>query len=1665
LIAAVLAVFVLSVGAHATTWTVGPSGEYATIQAAINVASDGDIITVANGSYTGDNLTSDVQVTIESVNGPTNTTITASGSDPIFSLTGGASDLLIDGFSITGTDGASAIDASAATATFENCIFYGNAGVTGGGAMLADDSAFTFENCVFANNTASGNGGALNIDATSSAALYNCSFTGNSAVQGGAIWVAAGGGLDILNSILWNDTITGSVDEGGPEIDWPGVFSGFEYYNDIQDKGYAGINDDISQNPLYDAPSSTPPNLSIPANSPAAAAGAAEALETPTDITGTPWANYPSMGAYQAPSGPVAQFQVSAPSNATAGVPFQFTVTALDVHGNVVNGYTGRVSFSTTDPGAGVSLPSPSVIQNTTKTFWATLVTAGSWTITAKQVSFSFAGPVVTGTSAPIIVGPSTATHFSVTVPTYQVSAGVGFTATVTALDNYGNVATSYSGTPALSTTDTGADVVLPATATVTNGTGTFSVTLVTAGQQTLSATDSTVSPTLYGTSLPITVAPGPPSSFVLSAPSTATAGTSFSVTITAVDQYGNTATGYNGSPGLTTTDTGAAVVLPATVKLTKGTATFSATLVTAGNQTITATDSTVSPSLTGTSNKILVGAGPLSKFVLSATSPEAAGTSFAVGITAVDAYGNTVTSYNGSPTLATSDANPAVVLPASTTLSSGTGSFSATLITAGSQTITATDATYSPSITGTVSVTVIGGPATKFVLSAPATSPAGSAFTVDVTATDQYGNTASYNGSPTLTTSDTGAGVSLPATVTLTAGTGSFSATLVTAGSQTITATDSTVTPNLTGSTSITIDPLEASSFKLSAPATTPAGVSFSVNITALDSYGNTATSYNGSPALSTSDTGVGVSLPASVTLSSGTGSFGATLVTLGSQSVTAKDGPITGSTSITVVAGPAAKFVVSAASPQITGVPFTFTVTAVDQFGNTASGYSGTATFTSSDSAAGVSLPSPATLTNGSGTFNATLITVGYQTITATDSVNSLTGTSKPIEVDYVTPTVTSLTEGNEAVNHLPADYPQLVATVHGTNFVPGITILFGITPLTPLAGTVTPTSLEVTIPANLRGSTVQLGAEVTQPDSTVSKSSTIPVYVMWPQPKINNVTPGLSAPVGSSAITLTITGGDWPAGTKVSFGSYVFPTSTIDPTGTILTVVIPTYALANVGTFPISVTIPQADGTYSTSNQVNFYVYASSVTITSISPTSTTVGVGPNVTIHGTGFVPGVTVVNFGAAQITPVLATSTQLTIIVPNADVAVAGQVSISVTVSVPAVSPVTSNTVTFNVLYPAPTITSPLQPSSAPINSAFTLTLTGTGFVSGATTVYIGADTLSGASVTVNTATSLTALVPANTLSKTGTVIVSVGVLQPATSVITPSNKLVFSLFAPAVTSVSPNKIPVVVGATGSVAETIYVNGSGFVPTSSVSWDGNSSSASPSLIACHFVSSTQIEITGIDGSLLGSTLSSNVVVTDPGGAASATGSGSLLSVVVAPTTTTMHLSVSGPLLTFSATVATTSGQAATGQVRLVRDLIYDYPEMAIGAVATYSVPAGKHTFVATYTGDSVNASSSSASQFLVITAATSTTTVTSSVNPSNPGQKVAFTAKVTGDNPTGTVAFAIDGGTPGVPVTVVNGSAQFSTATLAAGKHTIVAQYSGDAYNTSSSGSVSQTVK
>jgi len=108
-----------------------------------------------------------------------------------------------------------------------------------------------------------------------------------------------------------------------------------------------------------------------------------------------------------------------------------------------------------------------------------------------------------------------------------------------------------------------------------------------------------------------ITFMSAPPSAihFSISAPASATAGVPFSLPVTALDANNNPVVGYAGTVHLTSSDPSA--VLPANLTLSQGTGNFSATLNTAGPQTITATDSS-NPAITGSSAGISVGAqGP----------------------------------------------------------------------------------------------------------------------------------------------------------------------------------------------------------------------------------------------------------------------------------------------------------------------------------------------------------------------------------------------------------------------------------------------------------------------------------------------------------------------------------------------------------------------------------------------------------------------------------------------------------------------------------------------------------------------------------------------------------------------------------------------------------------------------------------------------------------------------------------------------------------------------------------------------------------------------------------------------------------------------------------------------------------------------------------------
>jgi len=126
--------------------------------------------------------------------------------------------------------------------------------------------------------------------------------------------------------------------------------------------------------------------------------------------------------------------------------------------------------------------------------------------------------------------------------------------------------------------------------------------------------------------------------------------------------------------------------------------------------------------------------------------------------------------------------------------------------------------------------------------------------------------------------------------------------------------------------------------------------------------------------------------------------------------------------------------------------------------------------------------------------------------------------------------------------------------------------------------------------------------------------------------------------------------------------------------------------------------------------------------------------------------------------------------------------------------------------------------------------------------------------------------------------------------------------------------------------------------------------------------------------------------------------------------------------------------------------------------------------AGSCTITAKQSGDSNFNAAPDVPQSFNIAKATTTTAVTSSVNLSEFGQSVTFTATVTSGagTPTGTIQFKDGAANIGSAQTLnAGGVAQLTTSVLTTGTHTITADYNGDANFLISSGTLSggQVVK
>lgn len=481
-------------------------------------------------------------------------------------------------------------------------------------------------------------------------------------------------------------------------------------------------------------------------------------------------------------------FSGIAQKNQYAGQSMQMTLRAVDAGGNTVTGYTGTVRIKeVTSFGDGRVSPETVTLTGGTWSGSLTPYRADETSINRGNVNYYAwleAAPGKNGTSDPFTVHPGPFSRLQLIVPgetplpgsvTGKVgtptgqSAGQTFAVQVYATDDWWNPLPS---TDNVRITSTDAAASTPVTGVMTNGQRTFSLSLGTVGQQTLTASDLSNGSIQGMTSPPIHVIPAGAAAFDFGViPSPQTAGVPLTITVRAVDGSNNTVPDYNGQ-AILAANTGPGSISPELITFTNGVWTGPVVLRGAGGAvSLTCADFTSPPHL-GTSSSIVVQPGPMAGLQIllpgetprggtpagkeGAVTPQQAGTPFSVTVRAVDQFWNRVTGVND--TIAFSAIQAFVQAPAGTTLSNGERVVPVTLFRSGAQRIVVRDVVQPALRPDTSSaVTINGGPFARLLIVAPGEyvepgAPNGRggaatdqsinyAFNVDVYATDDWYN------------------------------------------------------------------------------------------------------------------------------------------------------------------------------------------------------------------------------------------------------------------------------------------------------------------------------------------------------------------------------------------------------------------------------------------------------------------------------------------------------------------------------------------------------------------------------------------------------------------------------------------------------------------------------------------------------------------------------------------------------------------------------------------------------------------------------------------------------------------------------------------------------------------------------------------------------------
>ncbi len=415
------------------------------------------------------------------------------------------------------------------------------------------------------------------------------------------------------------------------------------------------------------------------------------------------------------------------------------------------------------------------------------------------------------------------------------------------------------------------------------------------------------------------------------------------------------------------------------------------------------------------------------------------------------------------------------------------------------------------------------------------------------------------------------------------------------------------------------------------------------------------------------------------------------------------------------------------------------------------------GTPTYTWTTAPGGAGLP-PGIVLGKDGVLSGTPTQPGTFdfNVLVTDSGTSRVQRAFSILVNAATNPVPAIT--GLSPRSVPQGSKDTLVTITGSGFVPGSVATWNGANLETSYKSAT--QVVALVPQTSLAAAGQTPIGVKNPAPGGGSSNTIDFVVNAanpnPAPVLSSIAP-TSALVGAADTQITLTGASFIVSTKAVIGAQELSTSFVSSTQ--LEAIIPASYLTSAKSLSVAVSTPAPGG--GTSAAQTFIVGSVNPvpTITAMSPTQAAQG-GPAFTLsfEGTGFVTGAQAF-FAGTALTTTVNSATSASASVPASLLVTAGNYGI--TLNNPAPGGGASAMQIFSVVAgnPVPTLTS-ISPNQASAGSAdTTITLTGTGFVSGAK-VYFGATAIA---PTVVNATTATATIPAVLLASVGTEQVKIG--------------------------------------------------------------------------------------------------------------------------------------------------------------------------------------------------------------------------------------------------------------------------------------------------------------